>query len=58
MMNVFSGRNQDTLHDTGLTSDTMNEKNTDIWSWTALTEYLLQAHWHNITRCTETATPG
>ena len=36
----------------------VNVKNTDILSWTVLTKYHLQGHQYNITRHTETATPG
>ena len=50
--------NQDTLHNTGLTPDAMSAKNTDIYSWTALTKFHLQTQQHSITRLTETATPG
>ena len=35
----------------------MNVMNTNISSWTALTGYLLQEHWHHTTRHTEAATP-
>ena len=35
--NVFNAKNQDTSHDTALTSDVMNVMNMDISSWTALT---------------------
>ena len=58
MISVLNARNQDTPHDTALTSDAMNAKNMDIQSWIALTKYHLQAYQHNITRCIETATPG
>ena len=57
-INVFNARNQDTSYDTALTSDAMNAKNTNIQSWTALTKYHFKACQHNITRCTETLTPG
>ena len=36
MTDAFNARNQETLHDTALTSDAMNAKNMDIYSWTAL----------------------
>ena len=53
----FNAKNQDTSHDTALTSDVMNVMNMAISSWTALTEYPLQEHQHHTTRHTETATP-
>ena len=40
--NVFNAKNQETSHNTALTSDVMNVINTDILSWTALTEYTLE----------------
>ena len=52
--NVFIVKNQDTSHNTALTSDIMNVMIMDISSWTALTKYPLQEHWHHITRHTET----
>ena len=54
--NASNAKNWDTLHDTALTSDVMNLMNMDILSWTALTEYPLQEHWHHTTRHTEIAT--
>ena len=44
------------MHDTALTSSVMNMMNMETLSWTALTEYPLQEHWHHTTRHTETAT--
>ena len=54
--NASNAKNQDTLHDTALTSSVMNVMNLETSSWTALTEYPLQGHWHHTTRHTETAT--
>ena len=42
--NASNIKNQDTSHNTALTSDVMNVMNMDILSWTALTEYPLQEH--------------
>ena len=55
--NASNAKNQDISHTTALTSDVMNVMNTDTLSWTALTEYLLQEHWHHTTRHTEITTP-
>ena len=55
---VSSAKNQETLHDTALTSNVMNVMNMNISSWTALTKYPLQEQQYHITRHTETATPG
>ena len=52
-----NARNWDTSHNTALTSDVMNVVNVDISSWTTLTEYPLQEHWHHNTRHTEIFTP-
>ena len=57
MTNVFNAKNQDTSHNTALTSDVMNVMNMDILSWTALTKYPLLEHLHHITRHIEIATP-
>ena len=57
LTDVFNAKNQDTLHDTALTSDVMNVMNMDILSWTVLTKYPLQGHWHHFTRHIEIATP-
>ena len=57
MTNVFNVRNQDTLHDTALTSDVMNVMNMDILSWTSLIKYPCLEHLCHITRHIEIATP-
>ena len=47
---VSIATNYDILKDTSLTSDVMHVMNTDILSWTALTEGPLQEHQHHTTR--------
>ena len=54
---VFNVKNQDTLHNTALTSDVMNVMNMDILPCTALTKYPFQEHQHHMTRHTGTTTP-
>ena len=51
-----NAKNQDTSHNTALTSDVMDVMNFDTSSWTALTEYLLQENQYHSTRHTEIAT--
>ena len=53
----FNAKNQDTSHDTALTSDVTNAMNMDIFSRTALTKYPLLEHWCHITGHIEIATP-
>ena len=54
--NASNAKNQDILHSTALKSDFMNVMTMEILSWTVLTEYLLQEHWHHTIRHTEIAT--
>ena len=55
--NVFNAKNQDTSHDTALTSDVMNVMNMDIMSWTALIKYSLLEHLCHTTRHIEISKP-
>ena len=55
--NASNAKNQDISHTTALTSDVLNVINTDISSWTVLTEYLLLEHWQHTTRHTAITTP-
>ena len=51
-----NAKNWDISHETAPTSSIMNVINLDTWSWTALTEYPLQEHWHHTTSHIEIAT--
>ena len=53
----FQCQEPEHIHNAALTPNAMNVMNMDISSWTALTKYSLQEHWHHITRHTETTAP-